>query len=111
MSDSFNPGLEAYAAVEGQTKTARDITDKVYDMAASYAGEQFRRYLDSLSSDDPVKLNWDLRRRLARAEELLREVEWGGGLAGGPYCPCCDGAEHEGHTTECELNLFLWGEG
>ena len=52
----------------------------------------------------------DLRARLAKAEELLKEYEW---VASGPdfqsECPDCFSERRDGHESDCKLAAFLKG--
>ena len=54
----------------------------------------------------------NLRSRLAKAEKLLKRLEWVGIYKNNHYtdgCPDCGRFEVDGHSDDCELAAFLKG--
>jgi hypothetical protein len=88
-------------------RTARERDDVVATLTATeYSYKAAIAECDSArvqlrATDDTIAT---LRIEVARLQEVLRKVEWGGwDTLTGPECPDCGGAKSLGHDPSCRL--------
>lgn len=76
--------------------------------------EERGRELQERGQLQQVSVKWGQVPALVRgrgALEVLRDIEFTGGLQGEECCPCCLGTRPEGHSEDCELALIIHGTG